>query len=471
MREDNFLQMVVESPDDAPRLVYADWLDEQGRAERAELIRVQCRLRVLAGEAGRLRDEAARDEGRRREPASRGGWLERLSFAIGPPPCGEELTLRRRAAELIAAHGREWFGRLPLDGWFSRGLPAGVYVTLPQLLEHAAALRALALHALSLDLYGGQPPSTHGRRRMYQWQELLGPTGVFDRCEDLFVSCLPEGRDDLMDVGLMPRLRRLVVPGEKMPFHPPSTKEVRGELAWYETTGWRLNVDTEPGWADEIFGNDVLAGLRGPTLDYLDYSDNNLGDAGVTALAGSTNMASLRTLRLNWSDMGAAGLDALGRSPHLANLRHLDLGFNPDFLDEEALEALLATPLPGRLRLLDVSHALASEALITRLVESPAAAGLAVLAVGPTSSQAEQWRSGRVVRALAESPHLRGLRWLNLQDVPLDDDLVLALARSRTLERLHTLELWCWPEPTPGAARRELEGRYRVLWNGAPPVE
>jgi len=30
--------------DDAPRLVYADWLDEHGQPERAEFIRVQCQL-------------------------------------------------------------------------------------------------------------------------------------------------------------------------------------------------------------------------------------------------------------------------------------------------------------------------------------------------------------------------------------------------------------------------------------------
>ena len=30
--------------EDTPRLVYADWLDENGQPERAEFIRVQCQL-------------------------------------------------------------------------------------------------------------------------------------------------------------------------------------------------------------------------------------------------------------------------------------------------------------------------------------------------------------------------------------------------------------------------------------------
>jgi uncharacterized protein (TIGR02996 family) len=39
------LTAVFASPaDDAPRLVYADWLDEHGQPERAEFIRVQCEL-------------------------------------------------------------------------------------------------------------------------------------------------------------------------------------------------------------------------------------------------------------------------------------------------------------------------------------------------------------------------------------------------------------------------------------------
>jgi uncharacterized protein (TIGR02996 family) len=38
-----FLQDIIEHPDDdTPRLIYADWLDEHGQAERATFIRTQC---------------------------------------------------------------------------------------------------------------------------------------------------------------------------------------------------------------------------------------------------------------------------------------------------------------------------------------------------------------------------------------------------------------------------------------------
>jgi uncharacterized protein (TIGR02996 family) len=47
--DEAFLQAILESPDDdAPRLVYADWLDEHGDPARAEFIRLQCRLENMS---------------------------------------------------------------------------------------------------------------------------------------------------------------------------------------------------------------------------------------------------------------------------------------------------------------------------------------------------------------------------------------------------------------------------------------
>src|SRR3954466_16322534 len=42
--------------DDAPRLVYADWLDEHGQPERADFIRVQCALAHRDDPARRRRE-------------------------------------------------------------------------------------------------------------------------------------------------------------------------------------------------------------------------------------------------------------------------------------------------------------------------------------------------------------------------------------------------------------------------------
>src|SRR3954447_5606631 len=68
---DPFLAAITARPDDdLPRLIFADWLDEHGHADRAEFIRLQC-------------------------------------AAVQSPPT------RRRAAELEAAHRDEWLAELP----------------------------------------------------------------------------------------------------------------------------------------------------------------------------------------------------------------------------------------------------------------------------------------------------------------------------------------------------------------------
>ena len=43
-----FVGSIAESLyDDTPRLVYADWLEDDGDADRAEFIRVQCELEPM----------------------------------------------------------------------------------------------------------------------------------------------------------------------------------------------------------------------------------------------------------------------------------------------------------------------------------------------------------------------------------------------------------------------------------------
>ena len=66
---DAFLQVIQQTPDDdAPRLVYADWLEERGDP-RGEFIRLQCRRLQLA-EGDPLRPLLLR-----REPKYQQEWL------------------------------------------------------------------------------------------------------------------------------------------------------------------------------------------------------------------------------------------------------------------------------------------------------------------------------------------------------------------------------------------------------------
>src|SRR5438105_15368274 len=89
--EEAFLNDIIANPDeDGPRLVFADWLDDNGDPARAEFIRLQC-------ERARL-----------------------------PPDDPRSLDLELRVGELLGAHEPRWRAPLPklpgiTWGGFERG--------------------------------------------------------------------------------------------------------------------------------------------------------------------------------------------------------------------------------------------------------------------------------------------------------------------------------------------------------------
>src|SRR5262245_24736947 len=87
--EEMFLRDIHERPDeDGPRLILADWLEDNGDPDRAEFIRLQCRL-------------------------ARG---------VADPA---QAVAEQRVAELLVQHERRWLGELwsPALHWqFHRGL-------------------------------------------------------------------------------------------------------------------------------------------------------------------------------------------------------------------------------------------------------------------------------------------------------------------------------------------------------------
>src|SRR5262249_6205373 len=108
--EKSFLDAVCEAPDDdAPGLVFADWLEDNGQPERAELIRLQCRLAAMSE------------------------WDD-----------GHD-ALVAREKELLAAHGKKWAkaaakftARLRLR----RGFVEGMTMAAAKFLANADAIFA-----------------------------------------------------------------------------------------------------------------------------------------------------------------------------------------------------------------------------------------------------------------------------------------------------------------------------------------
>jgi uncharacterized protein (TIGR02996 family) len=168
-REEAFLRAVVLDPgDDAPRLVYADWLEEQGRYERAELIRVQCEL-ARPGGACPVCDER--------------GWQKCNAFT---PQCRRK-ALRRREEELVyPPNGTLWAKGLRVTGWgvtYRRGFVEEVRCTTADWLEHGTGV-VLAQPVTRVRLTDRDPRwGTRGR-----W--LMGRLDCW-RTND-HVRCMPE---------------------------------------------------------------------------------------------------------------------------------------------------------------------------------------------------------------------------------------------------------------------------------------
>ena len=80
--------MLDDPRDDAPRLIYADWLDDHDDPARAAFIRVQCELARMPGEGRRAELEA---QERELLKANRAAWLGPLDRELHYGHC----TFRR----------------------------------------------------------------------------------------------------------------------------------------------------------------------------------------------------------------------------------------------------------------------------------------------------------------------------------------------------------------------------------------
>lgn len=112
---DAFLEDILAHPDDdTPRLIFADWLEEEGGdSERAEFIRVQCRMHGMICAY---------------QPFS--SFRKQVSC--------EHCELKRRAKTLIAANDVRWAGMSPPEGatflWL-RGFLAEVECRMEEWME------------------------------------------------------------------------------------------------------------------------------------------------------------------------------------------------------------------------------------------------------------------------------------------------------------------------------------------------
>src|SRR5262245_50285811 len=334
-----FRRSILESPDDdAPRLVYADWLDERGESDRAEFIRLQIRLARMD----------------RADPDHR--------------------ALKSVVDQIGQAHHVEWVNQLPQFEdvhWeiFDRGFistvrfdnPDAYFVSAKKVFA-AAPIREVRLHQFrwnhatrlaespylirvrTLDFNDGNHVANQGVEALMRSPQLanltvlklgrnsLGSAGVRAIAESPYVRALERldlQRNDLYDgvryLAASPSLAGL----ERLDLDRTRTSD-DGVLAlakskhltrltWLHLGGNNIADRVIVALAD----SGVIGHLRDLFLPY-----NGLDNRAATALAGSPRLAQLLGLYLRHNNIGDDGATAIARSPYLGQLQDLQLGEN-----------------------------------------------------------------------------------------------------------------------------------------------
>jgi uncharacterized protein (TIGR02996 family) len=305
MKANVFLQAIREAPDDdTPRLVYADWLDDQGDADgaaRAELIRLQCRL------AGLSADDPAR------------------------------AALAAREKEVLDTHGPEWTDlafarwlghrekkcRNPEGHEFCKHVARGVRTrcALERLAKDDPRRAALEKKAKTLE--------RRFENVFYRYTSATVSTPLFEKyafCRGflenatienwLFVLCPGAVRD----VGLV---RRLEISDDALVDR--GDQAVRRLVETF-TEPWLIEFDM----GAPIHSRERLHQLaEAPAVGKLErlaiWVEEVPGDEVAGILAASPRLANLRKLMLEVEGFTDAAVEALAGSPHLGQLTTLDL--------------------------------------------------------------------------------------------------------------------------------------------------
>jgi uncharacterized protein (TIGR02996 family) len=239
---------------DAPRLVFADWLDEHGNPRRAEFIRTQVALaRLPFGDPGR-------------EP------------------------LNRRAEELRAAHGDDWLAELP-EEWrrrflFERGFPGVVrWLWPPEFAKRGGELFRL-VPVTGLDLKNSDDGDDIG----------------------------DEGAAALAACPLTARLSYLNLYGSNI--GNAGAAALAGSPYLGNLTELLFDIGHNTNWMPGVGDAGATAIAASPhlaRLRHLDLTGHHVRDAGALALAESPHLTRLELLNLSSNCVGEVGRAALER--------------------------------------------------------------------------------------------------------------------------------------------------------------
>ena len=286
--------------DDAPRLIYADWLDDHGEAERAEFIRVQCELSRLGKDDPRRSYRERRERDLLEAHLSRwteGAFLDWLRHPRTECPDPYSHTVCKVMAQVVEARlhlaATEDAGeRQRLEAQFDE---CGAALEKQRMLAHQARLplfeecvfergfldTVVVPQLLLLDFSGAVRDLGVVRHLTALWDE-----------EDAEAPLLIDRVIACFDI---PRLQTLIIQGQ---INKLSTLEALA--AW---PGAAELTHLELGFVWGLPGDDVLRVLaRSPSLRNLArlhlYLCQGFTEAGAAALADSPNLPALTKVSL-----------------------------------------------------------------------------------------------------------------------------------------------------------------------------
>lgn len=372
----DLMRAAIASNADEDRHALADWWEANGDPLRARVTRLGCELATLA-------------------PYD----VRRLEVSWELAAATAELGERWRD-ELPVLDGVEWLG---LD----RGLAGTIRVDNPQtLVDQATSIRAAA-PITRVELKYLLAIRTRAKLR---WLRSLRIPGVPGSSLDLTTQA-PEIELDVRGTALLGHLHGPSdVPLEKLVI--TGSQETGDELAKLLTTekwaeglkvlamGTRFVKDNSGYGIDPRLGE---AGARSLTklhgLEELDLDRHPIGAGAVGRLLGSlpslrvlsvretrcakvaplakAQGASLDSLAISRNELGFAGISALAKGQRMAELQRLVVAECE--LDSACIEALVSAPWWSHLRVLDLSQNPLKTASVRRLADAPAPAHLHTL--------------------------------------------------------------------------------------------
>jgi uncharacterized protein (TIGR02996 family) len=413
------LRAVIDRPDDdAPRLVYADWLDDHGRAEpdraRAAFIRLQV-------EAARLDEYDPR-----------------------------RLDLEGQAEALLNAvreHGepRAWLAGVEDRGVnhhyssFERGFPTVVNCTVNELLDRGDALWAAAPFC-RLGLSPNWQPGGEDRfPALARWPHLA-------HLRTLRLWGVPSSVEALAPLLASPLLARLEHLDLSPPADQPWLEALLASPLRQRLTGLGLATFHPWGSVRTLVNSGLLGRLRNLHFQGRPPSPWT-AEASQALAAGPTDR--LESLAWGMANLAGPALRALTAAPPLKRLKSLSIvnnNFRP--ADLAALTEWLASDRLPSLEALHIGYCNLRAADAAALAACPGLARLLELDLTGGGL------SNNGARALAASPHLTNLRVLRLESNGLQSPGALALAESPHLQGLRVLDL-SW-NPVPVKARKAL---------------